>query len=745
MSYKQRGYPQPEPLIEQFLAQWAEHALTATPTFMGETAPSTVRILGVSVVDRAKGEIIMSNQMKQTFRITALAAALTTCYGTALATDDDEKAALAAVAAEVSRLTTPESSISVGIGNWTGDRHQQGIYDGMREGKAYGLLDITLVKRDNATGTWLSLEGRNLGLDTPELSAEWLRQGDIGVTLDYSRIQRDNPLTFITNLQGIGSTFQTVNGTAVPVSTRNVSLGTTRDLTQLGFYKNLMPKLDFKISFKNEKKEGARQWGQGNSALFLTEPIDSTTQQLEATLAYAGEKLQMSGGYYGSWYNNANTVVLGSVAGTVTPLTLPLSNQAHQLFLNSGYAFTPTTRGTFKLSYGKAIQDENLPIFAAPNAPLAGSPSQLDGRIDTTLAEVGITSRPLPKLSLVANLRYHDVSDKTPVALFISPGTYTTPHSYTKKSGKLEANYRLPQNFSLIGGLEINNQDRSVPTVGAILAPYRTKLDETTYRLQLRRSLSDTINGSLAYLNSDRDGPGYVSTGNAARDVINPMHISDRKREKWRAMLDWSPTERLSFQFAIDQAQDKYGPSNRPYGLKEGSADIYTIDANYTLNDNWHISGWYAHDDTRAREVGALTTALISTRDAQLREVGDSFGFGLRGRPSAKLQVGANLEWVKSVSQYPQDLTVTIVSTLTPLADIHNKMTRLKLFADYALDKKTNIRVDLIHERWQTDDWTWSFSNGTPFTFGTTTDGTVVKADPKQTVNFVGARYIYKF
>lgn len=726
----------------------------------------------------------MRNNIEQKFRLTTLAAALAVTYGTALAADDDEIAALAAVAAEVSRLTTPESSISVGIGNWSGNRHQQGIYDGMRDGKAYGLLDLTLVKRDNATGTWFTLEGRNLGLDTHELSVEWLRQGNIGLSLDYSRIQRDNPLTFTTGLLGIGTANQTFSGTAGAntLPSRDVSLSTKRDLTQLGMYKNLMPNLNMKVSFKNEEKNGARQWGLGSNAIFLTEPIDSTTQQLEAILDYADERLQISGGYYGSWYKNANSLVLGYQNGLAisalnanpanpTSLSLPLGNQAHQLFMNAGYAFTPTTRGTFKLSYGKATQDETIPV-AFNVAPATAAPTNLNGRIDTSLVEFGLSSRPMPKLSLVANLRYHDVSDKTPVAAYIGPGpsgggttqVFNTPHSYTKKSGKVEANYRLPQQFNLIGGVEINNQDRSVPTfstvsgagVNTYSVPFRVKLDETTYRLQLRRSLSDTLNGSLAYLNSDRRGPGYVPTGNNptsnSADLVNPTHIADRKRDKWRAMLDWSPTERLSFQFAVDQAQDKYGPGNRPYGLVDGSADIYTLDVNYTMSDNWQLSGWYSHDNTKAREVGALLPiSATTTRDSQLREIGDSFGFGLRGRPSAKLQVGANLEWVKSVSQYPQTLNGAYTATvsggvsLVPLADIQNKLTLLKLFADYALDKKSNIRVDLIHERWQTDDWTWSFSTGAPFTYGTTTDGTTVTANPKQTVNFVGARYIYKF
>lgn len=214
-------------------------------------------------------------------------------------------------------------------------------------------------------------------------------------------------------------------------------------------------------------------------------------------------------------------------------------------------------------------------------------------------------------------------------------------------------------------------------------------------------------------------------------------------------MLDWSPTERLSFQFAIDQAKDEYGTTaGRPYGLIDGSADIYTIDANYTLNDNWQISGWYTHDNTQARELSAFTT-IATTKDTLLREVGDSFGFGLRGRPSAKLQIGANLEWVTSVSQYPQALTAAITAGLSPLANINNKLTRLKPFADYAMDKRANLRFEMIHERWQTDDWTWSFSNGAPFTYGAAgaagTDHTTVTANPKQTVNFVGARYIYKF
>lgn len=677
------------------------------------------------------------------FRLSALSAAMLMAFGPAGAQE-----------AEIKRLITPESTISLGVGQWSDDRPQLGIYDGMRDGKAYGLVDIDLVKRDDATGTWFILNGQNLGLDTRELKAEWLRQGDIGVSMEYSRLTRDNPLTFSTGLQGIGTTNQLISGAggdALPM--REVRLGTTRDLTQLGLFKNVLPNLDLKISFKNEKKEGTRHWGLGSDALFMVEPIDSTTRQLEATLAYAGERFQISGGYYGSWYNNEHSLVLGRVNGVAdsapggnpaspTSLSLPLDNQAHQFFLNSGYAFTPTTRGTLKLSYGKATQDEQLPV-AFNVIPLAGSPTSLNGRIDTTLVEAGLTSRPLPKLSLLANLRYHDVKDKTPVAQYVTGG-YNTPHSFTKKSGRLEANYRLPEGMSLIGGVETSSQDRSVPTLGTLYVPFRISMDETTYRLQLRRSLSETINGSLAYLNSDRRGSGYTSTGNATRDAINPMHIADRKRDKWRLMLDWAPTDKLSLQFALDQARDSYGTSGRPFGLTDGSADIYTIDAAYTFNDNWQITAWYSRDDAKARDL-SVYTALTETKDTRLREVGDTLGLGLRGQPNSKLKFGANLEWAKSVSQFSQALTDPITAGLTPLNDIQNKLTRLKLFAEYEMNKASSVRMDVIHERWRTDDWTWTFADGTPFVYGLTTDGTTVTASPRQNATFIGARYIYNF
>jgi MtrB/PioB family decaheme-associated outer membrane protein len=708
----------------------------------------------------------MRNTLKlfRTFKPTALSVAMAVAFGNAVAQDNTAQ-----------ELVSPDSTVSIGAGIWSGDRHQQGIYDGMREDKAYGLLDIDINKRDDATGTWLILNGRNLGLDTRELKAEWLRQGDIGASIEYSRTPRDNPLTFTTGLQGLGSANLTLSGAgASALPSREVSLGTVRDLTQLGFYKSFSQVLDLKVSFKNEEKNGTRQWGLGSNPYFLAEPIDNTTRQFEAILNFTGEKLQLSGGYYGSWFDNGNSLVSARINGVAnsapsanpanpTPLSLPLDNQSHQLFLNGGYAFTPTTRGTFKMSYGTATQDETLPV-AFNVIPRAGSPTHLDGKINTTVAEVGLTSRPLPKLSLLANLRYQDVNDKTPVAQYIN-AVYNTPHSITTKSGKVEATYRLPAGFSLTGGLDYKDQDRSAPTVGILYVPFRKQIDETTYRLQLRRGLSETVNGSLAYLHSKRDGSSYVLPGDQYEDAINPLHIADRKRDKWRGMLDWSPTDKLSLQFAVEDARDKYqfnsavsaAPADQPQGVKHGSANLYSVDASYTFNEFWQVNAWYSLDVAKMKELGfraASGGAANAQKIADLKETGDTFGLGLKGQISSKLKFGANLEFLKTFTRFDQAINPVGAGatfptsggvTEQPLSNITNKMTRLKIFAEYALNKSSDLRFDAIHERWHTNDWTWAFANGAPFVFGTTVDGTMVTAKPIQSATFVGARYIYKF
>jgi len=699
---------------------------------------------------------------KPTFRLSALAA-LAGLHGLAQAQAEE---------AELAALTKPQSEVSVGLGYWSKDRPRLGTYDGMREKGAYGLLDAFINRRDEATGTWSILEARNLGLDTRELRGEWLRQGDMGAFFEYGRTPRDEPYTVLTGVQGIGTTTQRVP-TPSASSLGALQLGTVREGLGAGFNKLIGGGYDLRVSFRSEDKTGDRLWGRGGAAEFVAEPINSTTRLLDAVLAYTDKRFQVQGGYSGSWYTNRNALVDTALTSGASPffLSLPLDNQAHQIFANGGYSFTERTRGTFKVAYTRATQDEAIPV--GPGVPVfAGAPGSLDGRVDTTLLQAGVTSRVSNAFSWLASLRHYESDEKTPqhrvVQTAATCGTCvdTTPLDYKTLTGKLEGTWRVAHGVSLLGGLELSTQDRSIP-VGNFNAagvdlqryvPFRAELDETIFRVEARRALAETLNGRIALSHAVRHGSAYTQTNEPKGDMINPIHIADRERNKVKLMLDWTPLQPLTLTFNVEHAQDAYETSNaRPYGLRDGSASLFSLDAAYAISESWQLNAWYTRDQTEATQLGqrsATDGAAEAVKEAHLEDIGDTFGLGLRGTLMAKLKAGVDLLYSKNVNKYPESITPIGAGALfptsggvtgVPLPNITNKLMRLNLHAIYALQKNAELRVDYIYERWQTDDWSWLFADGTPFTYGTATDGTQVVQAAKQIANFIGARYIYRF
>ncbi len=705
-----------------------------------------------------------------------IAASILAAFGSAMAAETDE---------EVARLTTPDSSVNAGIGVLTNDGARFGQYSGVRKDGAYGLLDLDLIRRDDGTGTWMRLHGRNLGLDSRELRFEHERQGNWGYFIDFSQTPRYNPYTVNTALQGIGGNSLRIPYPAATSAKSDTQLKAQRDALTLGLNKILAGGWDLQLRFRNEEKNGARMFSRGQTGgagaggfEFLAEPIDYTTRQLEATAGYTGEKLQLSGGYYGTWFTNRNQYLnivnqpfgptsLGTGAGAFTPIGLPPGNESHQLHLAGGYSFTPATRGNFKLAYARAAQEEAFPFAPAalPGAtslsPFVGR-NNLGGRIDTTQAQFGLSARPLPKLALRADLRYENRADKTPIlpymttttgALITAANSPTStidgnnePRSIKTTVGKAEASYSLPMGFRITGGVDYEQKKRNTSPVRVVSHRYET--EETSYRAELRRAIGETATGSLAYVNSRRTGSEWLVTttlnGAAGSNLIAPLHLADRDRDKWRAVLDWSPMEKLSLQFAADDSGDTY--SGRALGPRKGKAQLYSADATYTFSENWQATGWISRSDTRAEQVTCEvatgvgvcpSTAADPIWQAKLRNAGDALGLGLRGKPSGALELGADLQYSKDRAEFRQaPLPVPAVAGV-PLPDVNYDRLTLRLFAKYALQKNAGVRLNFVFDRFSTDDFNWASWQYT--------DGTRVMQAPTQKTSFIGASYYYEF
>jgi len=711
-------------------------------------------------------------------------------------------------AGNIEQLTAPGNSVSVGLGAVSGDskdRTRFGLYNGLREHSGYGLLGFSYRNRDDATGSWATFEGRNLGLDNRELGFSYRKLGDWKLTADYSELVRHDPRTINTGLLGAGTTTPTVVRLAAPGTGQDLNLELKRTGITVGAEKWLSPRLQFEASFKNEDKDGSRLFARGFACsatwvaagscassttqwamLMLPEPVNSTIKQIDAKLNYSGDQLKLTGGYYGSLYSNANGNLTPTVPGSLNnplgvaqtvdaglratlglPMALPADSQAHQLYVSGNYRFTPTTRATFKYAYTHATQNEDFLGMGLTGAP-AGR-SNLGGVMDTTLAQFGLTARPMDKLSLLANLRYEAKDNKTPIALYNMEGAnrFTNGNPSPRKlAGKLEASYQLPQNYRATLGVDYESVDHGTFTSTdnvAGLSGLRQKTEETGYRLELRKTMSETLTGSVGYVSSRRTGdspwlkplglpatgvieadpnlPSTVANGIYNRTAIFPFIFEDRQRDKLKLTANWTPTDRLSLQLLVEDGKDKYsGPTE--HGLRDSGMRMLSVDAAYALSGTWKLTGYLSRGEQ------TVNAGHSTGYDAALRDIADSLGLGVVGKPSSRLQLGGDLTYINDrlIYQQTQDPLASAANTAFlagsgGLPDVTYRLVRLKLFGEYALRKNAYVRVDVVHQRTLFNEWTWGY-NGVPFAYS---DNTTLGASQNQSVTFVGASYIYRF
>lgn len=674
----------------------------------------------------------------------------------------------------------PESSVTVGTSLLSGndaDRALFGQYNGLRTHGATALLGFQYNRRDDESGTSLRLEGSNLFGSTRELDLRWKKPGDWKFSVSYGETQREEP-----NRASTGA-----------------DLRLERKKFGVAMMKTLGPQWQIDVSLSSENKDGLRLFGIGMNCpspvapgcggttgaqvgwavLMLPEPVNANHSQIEARLSYAGDKLYVSAGYYGSFYQNQFGSLSPNVPGTLNnavgtplplapglqailnqPVALPPDNQAHQIDLSGRYSFTPTTHLNFKLSHAQALQHDDFAAAGFTGAP-AGV-SNLGGRVDTTLAQVGLSARPWAKLSLQAKLRYEDSDDSTPIALYNieDTSTYTNRRlPSTKLRGQLQANYQFSSDYRGTLAAELESIDRGIFTAtsaAAGITALRQKTDETTVRAELRRRMNEELSGSISVARSRRDGSNWLRDNSGtgvtevsdasdpatgfARGIFMPT-LADRQRDTVKLQADWQPSDTVSLQLSARHGIDRFSTPS-VYGVQTSGMDHVELDASYALSERWSLTGNLSYGTETLRQ--ARPDAALLAYD----NTSSGFGLGVTGKATSTLQVGANLSHLDDRSTHAQALdatadgaSVALLAATGGLPDIIFRQTTLKLFGIYTVDKQSDLRLDLGYQRSTWSDWAWGY-NGVPFTYS---DGTVVGQSIRQSVGFVGLRYSYRW
>ncbi len=716
---------------------------------------------------------------------------------------------------EVQELVNPNvRDVSVGLLYLNEVNPLYRYYSGLNSAGTSGYLGLDLINRSD-NGTWGRIQGRNLGLSgIQEFGASYEKQGDWRIGLDYNEITKYAPYTLNTKVGGIGTNtinlnqdFRSFKGLGP-----DTSLKLERTATSLSGNKFFSDRFKFSFSVKSEDKSGAiMSAANGNTITGLTpanagvpaagksyatqyfapQPENYKHNQIALSLDYFTKTFQLTGGYYGSFFNNANNAlnvrpgtdpaVTQNYATSAIPLStqvpwisLPPDNHSQQLYLSGAYSFTDLTRLSFKASRARGVQDDSfIPNSAGGTNPLGVTylpgmtSTNLGGVVDTTSYAGRLTSRLDKNLDLMASWRYEDRDDKTPIRTYIiSAGTpFTNEHeSHTPNPGKLELGYRLPSGYRLTGGFDYDQKK----TPDAI----REEVHENTLRVELLKSMSDTLNGRVMLAHGKRSGGDWnllapALTGTTfptATNVTAPLQFSDRTRDKAKIMLDWTPVQKLSLQAYYEHGEDKYtsapeGPAAPGFfltamGLLSGKSDLYGLDLAYALNEQWKANAYYTFNRTRTHQNEAQTprggvqtcagttatnTCVPWTADLDLR--GEVLGAGLQGS-AGRWDLGAKYLYSKDWTSYA--IGFTDPGTLSPvpagagsLPDTVYKLNRLQLSGTYPFRKTTRVRIDYIYDVRKLDDYTWA-----NWTFS---DGTRVFVQPKQTTQLLGVTLIQSF
>lgn len=377
----------------------------------------------------------------------------------------------------VKELTTPQSQIEVGAGGVSSGSYKFGEYNGLQDKGVFGVGNIDLRgggAYDSPDTTRWRLTGRDLGLDTRSLNGEYGQQGRFRVTLGFDELRRNRSDSYMTPYLGSGTAVQTLpstwivptvprvsatainaRGLSLPVDTSSAlvngvltaptaaqlansnaliaadvplfghhNISTRRSRYEAGLTYELSPRWEFVLNAKHEKKDGAKPMGSlsittgGDISAPLADPIDQTTDQLTASLAFRTRNNFLTLSYYGSRFANgieSLTWTNWAAPNTTMSMSSAPGNQSHQWSAVGGHDFSSTTRLVVNAAYTNNIQNAT---FLRDSSTVLVPVNSLGGQVVTSSYNLKLTSRPVSRLSFALDYKHDLRNDRTAVHTF---------------------------------------------------------------------------------------------------------------------------------------------------------------------------------------------------------------------------------------------------------------------------------------------------------------------------------------
>ncbi|MDH3671578.1 MAG: MtrB/PioB family decaheme-associated outer membrane protein [Gammaproteobacteria bacterium] len=610
-----------------------------------------------------------------------------------------------------------------GIGHVDDDSFKFGEYTGLNEDGAYFIGDAHYRYR-GTEAHYFDLDARNLGLDSRSVEVEGGRQGKYDLFLNYDEIPHFISDSAVTPFIGTGEDVlnlppgwvrapTTTGMTALPGSLRQVDIETQRERLGLGIRFIPARKWQSSINARHETKEGTQRIAgafQFDATQFL-QPVDYTTDEFDASATYTGHRLQARFAYYGSQFKNSDesltfdnpfTSLFGADAGQ---LALPPDNDFHQLLTSVGYEINKKTRLTADLAVGRGEQDENFlaptvnPAIVVPTLP-RGS---LDGRVDTTNANIRINSALTDRWQFNAALRHDDRDNKTPQATYAWVNTDSVlaalrtnlPYSFTTDELNLSADYHLAKRTRVSVGFDHEETERTFQEV--------EETEDRTLWTKISSQAQDNFSLLMKAELSDRSISNYM----AVPEIFPPQNplmriynMADRERVMFGMQVMATPRETVSIGAGVEHAKNDYDRS--VIGLLSSDELSVNLDASMQLSEKTSLYVFWNRQQISSKQAGSST--FFSTPN-WLQDEDDTFnatGIGFRHTiVKNKIDIGADYAYVRSRGE----ITVSTVVPDPSFPDLETRLNSLKVYVDYRLKENLSLKGTVWYEDYDTDDW----------------------------------------
>lgn len=422
------------------------------------------------------------------------------------------------------------------------------------------------------------------------------------------------------------------------VDARSTSLEYLLRTTQVGLILDPREDLQFETAYRSLARDGRRPFSigfgsPGGTFANFPAPVDERTDEVTADVRFGRGPWNLELGYLGSFFGNDlrgvtvdnplrldDSMTAGPGQGRIS---LAPDNSLNNVHVTGAYelpfAFPARIATTF--SYGLRQQDEDF-LPHTINSVLAGDPGlalprdDLDGKVQTYLANALVTLRPLPDLDVRARYRFYDFHNDTPVLDFpahvVNDQSLSTelrrnvPNDYERQQASLDAAYRFSRMVRIRGGpfwdrwsrsrdREVSKLDEYGGKFAVDLRPARWAVVRADYLFGIRKGSAYEPWDFLAETLDPAEVPGAIPTGQISE--LRKFDEADRTRNEIELLTQVIPREDLDLSFSAGWADYEYPHSK--FGLREDKRWSVGTEIGYQPVEWFSMTAWYNFEHWR--------------------------------------------------------------------------------------------------------------------------------------------------